>query len=60
MLIETDSPYLAPVPYRGKPNQPIYVQQVAACVAEIKQLSLEEVAAQTTNNYNRCFPKVNL
>jgi TatD DNase family protein len=60
MLIETDSPYLAPVPYRGKPNQPIYVQQVAECVAEIKQLSLDEVAAQTTDNYYRCFPKANL
>ncbi|MCG7949245.1 MAG: TatD family hydrolase [Candidatus Thiodiazotropha taylori] len=56
LLIETDSPYLAPVPYRGKPNQPIYVHQVAECVAEIKGLSVDEVAAQTTENYYRCFP----
>ncbi|MEW8497167.1 MAG: TatD family hydrolase, partial [Candidatus Thiodiazotropha taylori] len=54
LLIETDSPYLAPVPYRGKPNQPIYVHQVAECVAEIKGLSVDEVAAQTTENYYRC------
>ncbi|MCG7983121.1 MAG: TatD family hydrolase [Candidatus Thiodiazotropha lotti] len=56
LLIETDSPYLAPVPYRGKPNQPIYVHQVAECVAEIKGVSVEHVAAQTTENYYRCFP----
>ncbi|MCG7917639.1 MAG: TatD family hydrolase [Candidatus Thiodiazotropha taylori] len=57
LLIETDSPYLAPVPYRGKPNQPIYVHQVAECVAEIKGLSVEQVAAQTSENYYRCFPQ---
>ncbi|MCG7921180.1 MAG: TatD family hydrolase [Candidatus Thiodiazotropha lotti] len=56
LLIETDSPYLAPVPYRGKPNQPIYVHQVAECVAEIKGVSVEHVAAQTSENYHRCFP----
>ncbi|MCG8487997.1 MAG: TatD family hydrolase [Chromatiales bacterium] len=57
LLIETDSPYLAPVPYRGKPNQPIYVHQVAECVAEIKELNVEQVAAQTTENYYQCFPQ---
>ncbi|MEW8321091.1 MAG: TatD family hydrolase [Candidatus Thiodiazotropha taylori] len=57
LLIETDSPYLAPVPYRGKPNQPIYVHQVAECVAEIKGLSVDQVAAQTSENYYRCFPR---
>jgi TatD DNase family protein len=56
LLVETDSPYLAPVPYRGKPNQPIYVHQVAKCVAELKGLPLDEVAAQTTDNYYHCFP----
>jgi TatD DNase family protein len=55
LLIETDSPYLAPVPYRGKPNQPIYVRQVAECVAELKSISLQEVAQQTTDNYYQCF-----
>ncbi|MES9860326.1 MAG: TatD family hydrolase, partial [Candidatus Thiodiazotropha sp. 4PDIVS1] len=56
LLIETDSPYLAPVPYRGKPNQPIYVRQVAECVAEIKNMSIEEVAQVTSDNYYHCFP----
>jgi TatD DNase family protein len=59
ILIETDSPYLAPVPYRGKPNQPIYVRQVAECVAEIKQLSSDEVAQRTADNYYQCFPLAN-
>jgi TatD DNase family protein len=58
MLIETDSPYLAPVPYRGKPNQPIYVEKVAECIAEIKGVSPEVVAEQTSENYFRCFPKI--
>jgi TatD DNase family protein len=56
MLIETDSPYLAPVPHRGKSNQPGYVREVAECVAEVKGLSLEAVAEQTRINYFRCFP----
>ncbi|MES9850293.1 MAG: TatD family hydrolase [Candidatus Thiodiazotropha sp. L084R] len=59
LLIETDSPYLAPVPYRGKPNQPIYVRQVAECVAEIKNMSIEEVAQVTSDNYYHCFPLAN-
>ena len=58
LLIETDSPYLAPVPFRGKPNQPIYVAKVAECVAELKGLSLEAVEAQTTENFFRCFPQI--
>lgn len=56
MLIETDSPYLAPVPYRGKSNQPRYLMQVAECIAELKGLSIEEVAEVTKANFNRCFP----
>ncbi|MES9971709.1 MAG: TatD family hydrolase [Candidatus Thiodiazotropha sp.] len=56
MLIETDSPYLAPVPYRGKPNQPIHVRHVAECVAELKGMTLEAIADQTTANFFRCFP----
>lgn len=55
ILIETDSPYLAPVPYRGKINQPAYVKHVAECIADLKQLSFEEVAAQTSNNFFRLF-----
>jgi TatD DNase family protein len=57
LLIETDSPYLAPVPFRGKSNQPLYVRQVAQCVAELKGLDVKEVVTQTTENFYRCFPK---
>ncbi|MEW8027591.1 MAG: TatD family hydrolase [Candidatus Thiodiazotropha sp.] len=56
MLIETDSPYLTPVPHRGKPNQPIHVRHVAECMAELKGLTLEAIADQTTANFYRCFP----
>ncbi|MDJ0805489.1 MAG: TatD family hydrolase [Gammaproteobacteria bacterium] len=55
MLIETDSPYLAPVPYRGKSNQPRYVNQVAECVAQLKGMTQEAVAEQTKVNFYRCF-----
>ena len=56
ILIETDSPYLSPVPYRGKSNQPRYVNQVAECVAELKGVSKEVIAARTKDNFFRCFP----
>lgn len=55
MLVETDSPYLAPIPYRGKTNQPAYVRYVAEHVAELRGISLEEVAAATTQNFFRLF-----
>ncbi|MDO6563098.1 TatD family hydrolase [Amphritea sp. 1_MG-2023] len=58
LLIETDSPYLAPVPYRGKPNEPQYVVEVAQCVADIKGLRIEEVAEITSQNFDRMFSKV--
>ncbi|MDA9075277.1 TatD family hydrolase [Burkholderiaceae bacterium] len=58
LLIETDSPYLAPVPYRGKTNSPAYVPFVAAELAACKGLSVEEVASQTTANFHRLFSKV--
>jgi TatD DNase family protein len=54
-VLETDSPYLAPVPHRGKPNSPVYLKLVAQKIAEIKNRSLEEVAAITTRNANRLF-----
>ncbi|MGD8177179.1 TatD family hydrolase [Marinimicrobium sp. ARAG 43.8] len=57
LLVETDSPYLAPVPYRGKPNEPQYVREVAEFVAELRGLSLEALAEQTTENFHRLFPK---
>ncbi len=55
LLLETDSPYLAPVPYRGKPNQPAYVRQVAEQVAELREMSLTDLARATTANFFRLF-----
>ena len=57
-LIETDSPYLAPVPYRGRPNWPAYVPHVAAALAQARGDSIERIAAQTTRNFDRLFPRV--
>ena len=57
MLVETDSPYLAPVPFRGKSNQPAYVRQVAEHVAELRQTTQDEIASQTTANYFSLFGK---
>ncbi len=55
LLVETDSPFLSPVPYRGKPNQPAYVEYVAQAVAALKNESYEEVARVTTQNYFDLF-----
>jgi TatD DNase family protein len=55
LLIETDSPYLAPVPYRGKPNQPAYVRAVAEKVAELRGWELQQVEQITTRNFNQLF-----
>lgn len=55
LLIETDCPYLAPHPYRGKRNEPSYVKLVAEQIAEIKQLTVEEVSQATTNNAKKLF-----
>lgn len=55
LLLETDSPWLAPLPHRGKRNQPAYVRLVAEKLAEIKEISLETVAAETTHNACRLF-----
>ena len=57
LLIETDSPYLAPVPHRGKPNEPAWVVDVAQCIADERGISVDEVAMQTTANFYRLFPK---
>lgn len=54
-LIETDSPYLAPVPHRGKQNQPAYVVEVAKHLASIRGQSVEEIAKLSTENFNRLF-----
>ncbi len=58
LLVETDAPYLAPVPYRGKLNQPGYVRHVAEEVARLRGISFEEVASATTENFFRLFPQV--
>ena len=55
MLVETDSPYLTPVPHRGKRNEPAYVRLVAETVAKLKEISVEEVAAVTTRNVCELF-----
>ncbi len=55
MLIETDSPYLAPVPYRGKTNEPGFVKYVAEEIAQLRGIGLEEVATATSNNFFNLF-----
>ncbi|WP_353571847.1 TatD family hydrolase [Candidatus Albibeggiatoa sp. nov. BB20] len=55
MLVETDSPYLAPVPHRGKINQPAYTRHVAQFIADLRGESLETIAAHTTQNFFRLF-----
>jgi len=55
MLIETDSPYLAPIPNRGKTNEPSWVAHVAQFIADLKGISVEEVAKHTTNNFKTLF-----
>ena len=55
LLIETDCPYLAPHPYRGKRNEPSYVKLVAEQIADLKEISFDEVARATTENANRLF-----
>lgn len=54
-LIETDSPWLAPVPKRGKPNQPAYVKYVAEKMADLRECSYEQIAKESTENFNRLF-----
>jgi TatD DNase family protein len=58
MLIETDSPYLAPVPYRGKTNNPSYVPFVAKLLAELRGMSPEAMGELTSHNFDRLFPKI--
>ena len=58
ILIETDSPYLAPVPYRGKTNNPSYVPYVAQLVADLKHESIETIASATGHNFERLFTGV--
>src|SRR5262249_29145701 len=58
ILIETDAPWLAPVPHRGKRNEPAYVVLTAQTVAQLKNVSVEEVAEKTTDNFFKLFNKI--
>lgn len=58
IMAETDAPFVAPVPYRGKRNEPLYVKEVIKKIAEIKNISYEEVAKATTENAKRLFLRV--
>jgi TatD DNase family protein len=57
-LVETDAPYLAPLPYRGKRNEPSYVVEVAKMLAEVRGVSFEEISRQTSENFFKLFGKV--
>lgn len=56
ILIETDAPYLSPVPHRGKTNRPAYVRHVAAFLAELRGDSIENIAVRSSENFHRLFP----
>src|SRR3546814_7929297 len=58
LLVETDAPYLAPVPLRGKRNEPSYVVHTAAFLAKLKGVGVGEITEQTTQNFLRLFDKV--
>lgn len=60
LLIETDSPYLAPVPYRGKTNNPSYVPYVAQLLADLRGMPVEDMADLTSQNFNQLFTKVTI
>ncbi|MCU9950218.1 TatD family hydrolase [Pseudomonas sp. PDM13] len=60
LLVETDSPYLAPIPHRGKPNLPQYVREVAEFLAQLRGVEFERFAEQTTENFQRLFPLARL
>ncbi len=55
LLVETDAPYLTPVPYRGKRNEPAYVRHIAECIADVRGVSVENLASQTTKNAIKRF-----
>jgi TatD DNase family protein len=56
--VETDSPYLAPLPYRGKRNEPAYVVETAKVLGDVRGVTADEIARQTTENFFRLFNKV--
>ena len=60
LLVETDAPYLAPVPERGKPNEPSYIVHTARKLSEIKGLDMETIARTTTGNFFRLFTRADM
>jgi TatD DNase family protein len=58
LLVETDSPFLAPVPHRGKQNQPALVAVVGTAIAKLRGVSAEELAALTSHNARAAFPRI--
>jgi TatD DNase family protein len=58
LLVETDAPYLAPVPHRGQRNEPAFVTETAKVLADVKNISVEALAAATSENFFRLFSKV--
>lgn len=58
LLVETDAPYLSPMPHRGKRNEPAHVAHTAACLAETRSVSLDQIARQTSDNFFQLFSKV--
>jgi TatD DNase family protein len=59
-LVETDAPYLAPIPHRGQSNEPAFVRHTAERLAEVRGIDLEALGAQTTANFARLFSKTGL
>ena len=59
LLLETDDPYLTPVPYRGTENQPSYVELVAKEIAALRGVTMKEITFATTNNAIKIFPQIN-
>ena len=59
ILVETDSPYLAPVPFRGKPNEPSYIIHTVKFLSKLKNISFEDFSKITTNNFFNLFGKLN-
>ena len=60
LLLETDCPYMAPIPHRGKRNEPAYLPHVAQRLADLFEVSVERIVAETTENALRCFPRLNV